>query len=298
MNVHHLELFFYVAEHRGVSAAARKIPYGIQQPAISAQIIQLEDALGTPLYHRRPFGLTPAGEKLFAAIEPFFRQLPNLAAEITGSRVSRVRIAAPETVQREYLPHVLKKLRKSLPDLSFTLVSARPDEIQRLLLVQEIDLGLTSLHGNKADGIKSREFLQLPLALLVPEKSGFTKTEGFWTRDRIEVPLISLGQEDPTCRVFQAELQRRKIDWFPQLELNSVELIGRYVAEGFGVGLSVLPPWVRLPAKTRALPLADFPSVPFGALWMGPLSAAAQALLDGLESLAAELALVAQSSQT
>jgi len=47
MNVHHLELFYYVAKHAGVSAAARHMPYGIQQPAISAQILQFEDSLNT-----------------------------------------------------------------------------------------------------------------------------------------------------------------------------------------------------------------------------------------------------------
>ena len=37
MNIHHLELFYYVAKHGGISEAVRKIPYGIQQPAVSAQ---------------------------------------------------------------------------------------------------------------------------------------------------------------------------------------------------------------------------------------------------------------------
>jgi DNA-binding transcriptional LysR family regulator len=69
MNVHHLELFYYVARHGGISAAARQIPYGIQQPAISLQIMQLEDALATTLFHRRPFQLTPTGETLFRFIE-------------------------------------------------------------------------------------------------------------------------------------------------------------------------------------------------------------------------------------
>ena len=37
MNVHHLELFYYVARHGGISQAVRHIPYGIQQPAVSGQ---------------------------------------------------------------------------------------------------------------------------------------------------------------------------------------------------------------------------------------------------------------------
>ena len=72
MNIHHLELFYYVAKHGGVSAASRRIPYGIQQPAISAQIIQLEVNLGATLFHRRPFKLSKAGETLYRFIDPFF----------------------------------------------------------------------------------------------------------------------------------------------------------------------------------------------------------------------------------
>ena len=58
MNIHHLELFYYVARHGGIAEAVRKMPYGIQQPAISVQLIQLEKSLGTTLFRRRPFQLT------------------------------------------------------------------------------------------------------------------------------------------------------------------------------------------------------------------------------------------------
>ncbi|MDB6037055.1 MAG: benM 1, partial [Verrucomicrobiales bacterium] len=58
MNIHHLELFYYVARNRGISEAVRKMPYGIQQPALSVQIFQLEQSLGKTLFQRRPFQLT------------------------------------------------------------------------------------------------------------------------------------------------------------------------------------------------------------------------------------------------
>src|SRR4051794_3058230 len=106
MNIHHLELFYYVARHGGVSAAARRIPYGIQQPAISAQIIQLENSLATTLFTRRPFKLTKAGEALYAFIEPFFSGLDEVAQKLRGGAEVSIRIGALETVQREYLPRL------------------------------------------------------------------------------------------------------------------------------------------------------------------------------------------------
>ena len=72
MNIHHLELFYYVARFGGISQAVRNIPYGIQQPAVSSQIIQLEEFLGVTLFQRRPFLLTAQGEELYSFIKPFF----------------------------------------------------------------------------------------------------------------------------------------------------------------------------------------------------------------------------------
>jgi DNA-binding transcriptional LysR family regulator len=86
MNVHHLELFYYVARHGGIMPAVRNIPYGIQQPAVSAQVAQLEEFLGVTLFQRRPFALTPEGEKLYGFIQPFFSNLDKIAAEFQGGR--------------------------------------------------------------------------------------------------------------------------------------------------------------------------------------------------------------------
>ncbi|HEX2750462.1 MAG TPA: LysR family transcriptional regulator [Verrucomicrobiales bacterium] len=289
MNVHHLELFYYVARHGGISAAARRIPYGIQQPAISAQILQLEDSLGTTLFHRRPFKLTNAGEALYGFIEPFFTGLEEMAKKLRGGVESRLRIATPETVQREYLPEVLKATRKRFQGLNFTLTGGRLEVIEKKLLAQEIDLGLASLFGKRPEGIRQRELVLLPMALLVPERCGFTAAENIWKRDRIDMPLISLPAEEPICRLFQQELRRRKVDWYPSLELGSLELVGRYVAEGYGAGLTLDVPAARLPG-TRILVLPGFPAVPFGALWTGNLSPVAQAFVAEAEALARKMA--------
>lgn len=289
MNIHHLELFYYVARSGGVSAAARRIPYGIQQPAISAQIIQLEDHLGTTLFHRRPFQLTKAGEELFHFIEPFFGGLEAISRNIRGAAQARLRLGAPDTIQREYMPTLLKTLRSRQPGLSFTLFSGRLAQIEAKLLAQEIDLGIAPLEGKRPEGIKERELIRLTMALLVPKESTLRAADALWKRDRIEEPLIAMPTDEPTCRTFQHELHRRKLEWFPSLELNSQELVGRYVAEGFGIGLVLQPPGAKAPAGTRALELTDFPKIAYGALWFSALSPLQEMVLAELEATARAL---------
>src|ERR1044071_589027 len=121
MNIHHLELFYYVARHGGISEAVRNMPYGIQQPAISGQVIQLEEDLGVTLFHRRPFSLTPAGKQLYDFIKPFFNNLTPMAEKLRGGVSQHLRIAASETMLRSHLPPILQELRKNFPKLKVSL---------------------------------------------------------------------------------------------------------------------------------------------------------------------------------
>src|SRR5207253_4073666 len=102
MNIHHLELFYFVAKHGGIAAAVRNIPYGIQQPAVSGQIAKLEEHLGVKLFDRRPFALSPAGAELFEFIRPFFENLDAIAEKIRRDASPQLRIAAPSVALRDY----------------------------------------------------------------------------------------------------------------------------------------------------------------------------------------------------
>src|SRR5438105_4712756 len=102
MNVHHLELFYYVARHGGIMEAVRNIPYGIQQPAISGQVAQLEEHLGVTLFNRRPFSLTPEGEKLYKFIFPFFSNIEKITSEMQGGEARHIRIGASSIILRDH----------------------------------------------------------------------------------------------------------------------------------------------------------------------------------------------------
>src|SRR5437899_7218170 len=117
MNIHHLELFYYVARHGGITEAVRNIPYGIQQPAVSGQVAQLEEYLGVVLFQRRPFALTPPGEKLYRFIQPFFANLETVANELQRGKARQIRVGASTTVPRDQLPGVVENVGESFRSL-------------------------------------------------------------------------------------------------------------------------------------------------------------------------------------
>ncbi len=143
MNIHHLELFYFVAKHGGIAAAVRNIPYGIQQPAVSGQIAKLEESLGTKLFQRRPFALSPAGAELFEFIRPFFDSIDIVAEKMRQNSSPQLRIAAPSIVLHDYVPELLQKLRVKFPTFRLYLHEAARVEAERLLLAQDVDLAIT-----------------------------------------------------------------------------------------------------------------------------------------------------------
>ncbi len=142
MNIHHLELFYYVARHGGISEAVRNMPYGIQQPAISGQVIQLEEFLGVTLFHRRPFSLTPPGKELYDFIKPFFDNLTTMADKLRGGVSQHLRLAASEIMMRDHVPGILQELRKSFPKLKVTLREGYDPEVVTWLQRQEVDVSI------------------------------------------------------------------------------------------------------------------------------------------------------------
>lgn len=269
MNLHHLEIFYYVAHHEGISEAVRKFPYGIQQPAVSSQILQLESSLGTKLFHRRPFELTAAGEKLFAFVEPFFGKIAKIADEIHGTSAQFIRIGASGPVLRHHLPIVLEQLRKSVPRLKLHLHEAAAPELMRALRKGDIDLCVTTLHEPLAPGLSSEPLIELQAALLVPRGNRIRSGEELWERDTIDEPLISLPAHEPIAANFHRGLQKRGVDWGPAMVVNSMELIETYAAKGFGFGASVMVPGTKQPAGLRRIPLAGFEPLTVGAAWSG-----------------------------
>jgi DNA-binding transcriptional LysR family regulator len=290
MNVHHLELFYYVAKHGGIMPAVRNIPYGIQQPAVSSQILQLEEFLGVTLFHRRPFALTVEGEKLFQFIQPFFGNLNQVADELRGGQARLIRIGASPIVLREHLPGLLQSVRRKFPELRLAMRDGDPAELVQRLEEGELDLAVTLIEKKMPAGFRSLELIELPLVLLVEKDSDVKSAEELWQRDRIAEPLICLPQAESITKIFQEQLRRRGVDWFPSIEASSAELIEAYAGNGLGIGVSVAIPGKALSSKVRALPLAGFPQIVIGVLWRGRMTPLLEAFLEEIKSRAKKFA--------
>ena len=267
MNLHQLELFYHVARSGGISRALRQIPYGIQQPAVSIQMLALEEHLGAKLFERKPFRLTPEGRELFDFVRPFFDQLGAVEERLRRKRAPVFRLAASELVLRDYLPPVLDQIKRQHPDLRFRLRSGLQGEVEHWLLEGESDLAILPVDDRPKAGLHAVSLVQLPLVLLVPADSRLKSAGELWAQEPIAEPLICLPPDESIAKSFHRGLRQLKVDWPTAIEASSTELVARYVANGYGVGVSVDVPAVRAARGVRVIPLPGFAPIEIVALW-------------------------------
>lgn len=290
MNLHQLELFYHVARSGGISRALRNIPYGIQQPAVSIQILALEEHLGTKLFERQPFRLTAEGRELFEVARPFFEQLAAVEQRLQRKQSPQFRIAASELVLRDYLPTVLQEIKRLHPELRFRLRSGLQADMERWLMDGEIDLAITpTTDGRTRAGLQAEALACLPLVLLVPRASKLKTAAELWAQNPIGEALICLPEAETITKLFYRGLREMKIDWPMAIEASSIDLVTRYVANGYGIGVMVDLPRLTEERELRAIPLPGFEPVNVVALWCRSSGALHQEVRAAITRRAREL---------
>jgi len=287
MNVHHLELFYYVALHGGITRAVRHMPYGIQQPAISSQILVLERDLGKRLFDRSPFKLTPEGEELYEFVRPFFGNLNVMSTRLRKLAAPQLRVGASEIVLRDHLPQLLSRIQATYPGLRVALRTGFQAQMEAALQAREIDLAITPLETRVPPRIRSLRLVRLPLVLLVPKNLKLKSVADLWAQSVVEHTLITLPATETVSRQFQKGLQRLKVEWPMQMEASSLDLITRYVANGYGIGLSVNAGEVVRHPKVRVLELPGFEPIEIAAFWNGALTPIVRETLIEMQKYAA-----------
>lgn len=130
-----LQVFRAVYEQHSYSRAAEAL--GLTQPAVSAQIRQLEQAIGQPLfkYAGRTLHLLPAADALAASTRAIFGQVSRLQmtlSDMDGTISGELNLAAVSTAQY-VVPHLLARFRAHYPYVQVRLrVCNRSQALVRL----------------------------------------------------------------------------------------------------------------------------------------------------------------------
>lgn len=138
------------AQRRGFNLTEVAQALHTSQPGVSRQIRELEEELGIELFVRvgkRLTGLTEPGEQVLPVIERLLLEAENLkraADDFAQAGSGRLRIAATHSQARYALPPAVRDFRAHHPDVSLHLQQGTPQQIARLLLDGEADVGIAT----------------------------------------------------------------------------------------------------------------------------------------------------------
>jgi LysR family transcriptional activator of nhaA len=198
LNFHHLHYFWAVAREGHLTRAAGQL--NVSQSALSAQIKQLEDQLGQPLFTRqgRALQLTEAGRVALAYADTIFAAGNELVATLRdGQRLERqvLRIGAVATLSRNFQENFVRPLLQRT-DVELVLHSGSLTELLARLSVHTVDVVLsnTQVTADANHPWRCRRIARQPVSLVGrPRAAG----QAFrYPQELAEVPLLLPGRDN------------------------------------------------------------------------------------------------------
>ncbi len=268
LNLHQLATFQVVAKHCSYVRAAEELHFS--QPAVSAQIHQLEESLGVKLFDKigRKTHLTQAGEelylysqKIFLLIDETMDTMSSLANPYSG----RLSVGADTTVGTYVIPNLLGKFRQNYPRVEITLEVVNPTPLLEELRNNRIDMAIMSRIPEDAP-VFVAPFAHNELVLIAPPTHRLAG---------IKVPFAELAREHFLMREMGSgtrsalEVAFREAG-FPlqvSMQVGNNSAIKQSVAAGLGIAL-ISRVAIDMELETNRLVVLDVEGFPLMRKWL------------------------------
>ena len=236
MDLDQLHTFLEIVRLKSFSKAAQTC--FCTQPAISAQVRQLEQELHTSLFDRlgTRIALTPAGRILAEYAEQILelrRRAQDSINELERVPRGEIVIAANESTCIYVLPGVFAEYKKQFPNVQLQVDRSYGARVVRAVLEKQADFGVTQLPVDQ----KKLEVVRIhtdEIKLLTPAGHHLAGKPMVVARDLLPDPLL-LPRAGSTRSRLNAWLEPVEDDIHVSMELDSTEMMKRFVRAGLGL---------------------------------------------------------------
>ncbi|MBR61919.1 MAG: hypothetical protein CL904_04590 [Dehalococcoidia bacterium] len=237
MELRELRSFVSAARLRSITKAAEELSIG--QPTATTHIKKLENELGTLLFDRikRPIQLTAAGTTLADLAKPLLDGIDSLLDE-TGiaEQISPVRVAATHDIIPHRLLQVVKIFLKQHPHGHLRILSGRRDEVLNMVSEGAVDIGLVPGPERGVD-FEFQPLFAYERVLITPLGHPLLNSTITSLDEIASWPLIMMGRGTYTRLMLETEFRRKGLEYEIIVELDSMDMIKRYVALGMGISV-------------------------------------------------------------
>ena len=238
-NYHQLWIFRAVARHGSFSRAAEELL--ISQPAVSAQVKELERTYGTPLFYQsgRRIHLTEAGQTLYHYAERAFalvQEAERALEGLKGLEQGHLIIAASTTPGIYLVPSLLGEYHQRYSGIQLTLEVGSTDETQSRLLNNHAKVGFVGRELLN-ESLLCQPFKPDRLMVVAPPGHPLARMEKVGLDEILREPFIMREPGSATRALTERELKELGVSLQVAMELGSPEAVKQAVAAGLGLAI-------------------------------------------------------------
>lgn len=287
MELRQLRYFTAIAKHGTFSKAAEQV--FVAQSALSHQLAQLEDELGTRLFHRSRRGveLTEAGRVFLAHATAILRQVDDARASVRnveGDPSGKVVFGVPHSASNALALPLLQAVRQQLPKVELELTEELTGNLVSQLRSGQINLTVLFDDGTLGE-FETTCLLDEQLALISPAALPDRPKKALSLKQALALPLILPANPHGVRPIIEAAA---RTNGFPApnviADISSISILRTTLLAGLGhTLLPVMPLQHELAAGSLCAVPVDNPPLSRRLMLCAskyiPLSAAATAVL-------------------
>jgi DNA-binding transcriptional LysR family regulator len=237
VEMRHLRALLTVAEELNFTRAAQRLH--LTQQALSGQIRQLEDRVGTRLVERdtRRVELTPAGATLCEQARPLLSGAEQAiaAARAAGGQAARLTVGYIAPLTRRMVAPAVRNFADAHPEVDLRIYFASFLDPLGGLRDRRADVAI--LYGEfEHDGIELRPLFSEPRGVGLPANHPLAEKSHVTLADFLAEPLVEVPVRDPIWRDFWTAAKHRSGK--PPRIATTVETLDGLI-EAIGAGLGV-----------------------------------------------------------
>jgi DNA-binding transcriptional LysR family regulator len=238
MDFDHLTTFLEIAKTGSFSRAGHKLYRS--QPAVSAQIRQLEQEYGQKLFDRvgKSVRLTAAGEALLDYAQRLLSlksESLRVVADQSAAPRGTLSIGANEATCLYVLPDIFAEYHRRYPSVQISIYRNFSRKVIEKIEDSTVDVGIVTLPV-KSRSLRTYSIFRDRLMLMVNPSNPLARLKSVTTSEIAEQPLIFPNTgftRHLLDKLFHPYRSRLRIT----MELASVGMIKRFVVAGLGVSI-------------------------------------------------------------
>jgi LysR family transcriptional regulator, regulator for metE and metH len=246
LEVRHLQLVAAIVDEGNLTRAGERLH--LTQSALSHQLLDIEERLGTPLFHRvnKKMVLTESGQRVLDSARRILGEISQTEDDLrlyASNRKGTVRLTTECYTVYHWLPTVMQRFERKYPDVDISIEVDATDSPFQAVSAGTLDVAfVTSEKGEP--GITLEPLFADEMKVIVAPEHRFASQEYVKTTELVQETLLTYSDLKSNV-IYERLLRPAGLEPKKHLQVRLTEAMIELVKAG--VGVAVMAQWAVSP---------------------------------------------------